>query len=344
MKPKTLPLLPMIILIVLLPLILQCIVYGGFTTNYSGKCFSFDLFDAQYNSGISRYRLLGPALVRMVSNLLGDCSWCRGLNAWNRNILEYSEIFDYKLYASIFIVNLTGFIGTQLALLIILKEKLAAEGDRGIAIAILSASAMIIALSQFTVVPYDTWSYFFIILNLSLWKRTNIGFLICSALLMCLSTMTRESSALVLSACFAHLLINHKSYCLKSAILQLSILTSIFGGTYIALRIYLGTESRLFQEDMLFYNLLNMNFLSWIGLATFGCIITIIYSIFTTANARKTYLLFILFSFPYLMLVLLAGIFFEIRLYVPLYFIGIIFYIWEKGSDNDKHITPMFLF
>ena len=188
---------------------------------------------------------------------------------------------------------------------------------------IIAVAIFCVALSQFVIVPYDISSYFFLLVFfyflIQYLEKQSVSKLIFLSIIILVSTLNRESSALSLS--LAATLLYSKFGLKKESILPIAGLAIVFIAVYFGLRI---TSENFTTNDG---NLLIHNFTQPKNIL--GLLFWAVFFVFTLILAKdqkafKQILLFHLLSFPYLVLCFYTGIIYEIRLYIPLFLTSIL--------------------
>ena len=311
-------LLSKIIFAVLLAFTVNSFVYFGFANVYSSKILNIESFQDQFHSGIYQYRILSGYFLIWIYDFLSSLN------------LDYS-IFKLKflnpdsepqMYLSFYILN-TFFIMLSAAILVIITESKSIVATYSEKLLISAVAIFCVALSQFVIVPYDISSYFFLLLFfyflIQYLEKQSVSKLIFLSIILLVSTLNRESSALSLS--LAATLLYSKFGLKKESILPIAALTIVFLGVYFGLRI---TSENFTTNDG---NLLIHNFTQPKNIL--GLLFWAVFFVFTLILAKdqkafKQILLFHLLSFPYLVLCFYTGIIYEIRLYIPLFLTSIL--------------------
>ena len=302
----------------LLAFTVNSFVYFGFANIYSSKIVNIQSFQEQFHSGIYQYRILSGYLLIWIYDLLSTLN------------IDY-DIFKLKflnpdsepqMYLSFYILN-TLFImlsGAMMVLITDLKTFVATNSEK---LLIVAVAIFCVALSQFVIVPYDISSYFFLLgffyFLIQYLEKQSVSKLIFLNIIILVSTLNRESSALSLS--LAATLLYSKFGLKKESILPIAALAIVFLGVYFGLRI---TSENFTTNDG---NLLIQNFTQPKNIL--GLLFWVVFFVFTLIlmkdqKAVKHILLFHLLSFPYLVLCFYTGIMYEIRLYIPLFLTSIL--------------------
>lgn len=288
-------------------------MYFGFANIYSAKILNYYSFQEQFHSGIYQYRILGGYFLIWIYDFLSTLN------------IDY-DIFKLKLvnpdsepkmYVSFYILN-TGFLMLSGAITTLITESKIFLASYSEKLLITAVAIFAMALSQFVIVPYDVSSYFFLLLFFYLLiqylQNPSILIAIFLGILIIVSTLNRESSALSLS--LAATLLYSKLGMKKEMILPILGLGILFMVTYFGLRLI--NESFTTNDG----NLLVQNISQPKNIL--GILFSLVFFTFTLILAKdnkaiKKIILFHLFSLPYLLLCFYTGILYEIRLYIPLF-------------------------
>lgn len=301
-----------IIFALLLAFTINSFVYFGFANIYSSTILNYQSFQEQFNSGIYQYRILSGYFLTAVYEFLSFLN------------IDY-EIFKLKfvnddsepqMYLSFFILN-TIFILLSAIMLVLITELKSFAATYSEKILIISVCLFSMGLSTFVVVPYDVSSYFFLLLFfyvlLHYLEKPSSLKLILLSLVILVSTLNRESSALSLS--LAATLLYSQFGLKKETFKPIIVLGMVFLGVYFGLRLMAETfttnDGNLLVENFTQpKNILGILF--WLVFFTLTLILA------KDMKAIKLIVLFHLLSFPYLLLCFYTGILYEIRLYIPL--------------------------
>ncbi len=297
----------------LLAFTVSSFVYFGFANIYSSKILNDQSFQEQFHSGIYQYRILSAYFLVWIYDFLSTLN------------IDY-ELFKLKflnsnsepqMYLSFYILN-TIFIILSAAIMVLITESRSFVATHSEKLLITVVAIFSIAASQFVVVPYDVSSYFLLMVFfhflLQFLDKQSTSKLIILSLVILISTLNRESSALSLS--LAATLLYFKFGLKKKTILPIAVLGLVFIGVYFGLRMVNGNFT---TNDG---NLLVQNFTQPKNLL--GISFWLVFFIFTLMLAKdkkaaQNIFIFHLLSFPYLILCFYTGILYEIRLYIPLF-------------------------
>ena len=293
-------------------------VYFGFANIYSTSILNYTDFQEQFQSGIYQYRILSGYFLVAIYEFLSTLNLDYGI--FKFKFLNPSS--EPQMYLSFYILNMIFSILSAIFLVLITESKsfVASSSEK---ILLIVVSLFIIGLTQFVIVPYDQSSYFFLLLFIFMFlrylKNTSPLNLMILSLIMLISTLNRESSALSLS--FAATLLFSKFGLKKETIKPMVILGFIFIGVYFGLRL-IGEKFTTNDGNLLIQNFTEakniLGILSWIVFLLLTMILA------KDQQAVKHILLFHLFAAPYILLCFYTGILYEIRLYVPILLSSII--------------------
>ncbi|MBS12256.1 MAG: hypothetical protein CME19_11720 [Gemmatimonadetes bacterium] len=297
-----------IALTVFLPGALNVYAYFGFVPYYTKDSFSVATFLAQYESSVFRYRILGQKLLLAIHDALLSVGYTSNFDV---HILD--PVGTGEFYFAYFFLNTSALIATALALGCLLRLPCvrATAIERDLLTLVL---VFFLVGSQFVVVPYDQLSYFFLVMGAFalLWSGPYPARLTILVLSVILGTMTRESTALLLSLCGALL---GTSLAREHRIDRrlLSLLVGYFIATYVGLRIWLGSSESAVSETVRFHQHFGKS--SLISLIFAASAYLVLVHGKGDARLRNR---FLLFASPYLLAILLFGQLAEIRLWMPL--------------------------
>ncbi len=292
------------------PLVFSLMIYVGATTNYTTGVFSEKGFHAQYDSGIYKYRVLGKESFLLIKGFVDTDRLPRfkpGITHSNGSPI--SSVY----YATYFYNNTLFLILTCLILCATLgvhKSKNFNTTDLPIICA-----AMLMTLTQYVVVPYDTATYFFLSIGIFLTLRDKQSLITGLLLLVTviLATLTRETALLIVSFYVAY----HFKALLTTRLNSRHINTLVAGcgfiATYTWLRVHFGFEHALFQDVQFFKS---MNIFSLAGFLFFTAFIS---SLVLTGSNDYRATGFLITSLPYTLMVLIVGMPHELRLWIPIF-------------------------
>lgn len=293
-----------------IPAVLSCAAYYGFASNYSLDKFSPALFHKHYDGGVYKYRVLGREITVAVADFIDS----HRLPVRVPNLFRaMGEGGSPALYAAHFLVN-TLFLCLACSVLFLLLLRLLPPAQSHFSYLLLLFFALLSAMTQYVITPYDSLSncLFVCAAALILVPGGPARFALLLFLTM-LSTLTRESSALILSF---YLAINAGSILVRRGPtrnqLELATLVFAFLLPYLLLRFLLGTKNAAYEEVVAAHMLHSP--LSLLGLIF---LLAFLFLFLADARNRKPCALFILASLPYLVPMLFVAYLWEIRLWVP---------------------------
>jgi len=272
------------LLCIVAPFCANYFAYYGYVTHFSVGVFSPEGFHAQYDHEVFKYRVLGKWLLLGVYRVLeyvnpADAGWARHAAFLGTDSINFYHSYFYL--NSIFLC-LT---------LLVLSDRLT-EIE-------LFVFTLLVALTQYVVVPYDAVAYFFLACTYR-WVNN----LPLAALFVLLAALNRETAALSLSL-YASLYLLGRGGSLKG----LGVLTAVFVAVYLSLRLALGWGNAVGNE-FTFIRYLNLNSAVGIGFALAAGLALV--------RRPGAAAVFLACSLPYILSIFLTGNPFEVRLWVPL--------------------------
>lgn len=312
----------------LLAFTVNSFVYFAFGNIYSSKILNYQSFQEQFHSGIYQYRILSGHFLVWIYDFLGTLN----INYEVFKLKFLNPNSEPQMYLSFYILNTFFIILTAVMMTLIAENKRFITSDSE-KILITSVGIFVIAITQFVIVPYDISSYFFLLLFIWIFlkylENLNSKYLILLAIVLIVSTINRESSALSIS--FAATLLYAKFGLKKETIIPIFILGITFLITYLGMRFinesFTTNDGSLLKENFtLPKNLLGILF--WIVFFAFTILIS------KDQKARKNILVFHLISLPYILMSFYTGILYEIRLYIPLFLTSLFLSRIKTSSIN----------
>ena len=322
----------------LLPLLLSLVVYYGFFTNYTGGLFSETGFHRQYFDGIYKYRLLGRELLLGLHSLIAD----KTLFAWIFSRFEPRALYLFDsegttiFYGSYFLLN-TFFLCLATMMLYVLFARHLDEKLKPHRNLLILTAVLLMTITQYVVVPYDTLSYFFLILAILLILQKGWASYILLLVVVTLATLTRETAVFILAfyvaVYYMPLLAKNRLHWQKLAGLLIA-----FGTTYFLLRLLINGNNAIFQKILLFRNVTNPSAIG--GILLFA---VISYALINHSHNFHNSLLFLFLSAPYILMVIFVANPWEIRLWTPVWLVllisGVIF-IPDLSQHRQGNIDP----
>jgi hypothetical protein len=310
------------VLVVMLSMVVSKIVYFGFTPGHEADIFSHKAFDARFDHGGYRYRILSKYLVYGVDSWLGMNMKESGAEIRvAANMHGASERFYYAIYY----VNTLFLALTSLMVVLLLSLNTSLKFSDAEKILLVFFVPILLGLTQFTVHYYDLSSYFLELLILYVFlKNIDIRYgqtMISIMGLIVLSTLNRESAEV--SVALIAILLLTRFGATRRVMWSIAGMVGCWLVTYVSLRLAIGAggpppkaaagAGNGFEPDMFM-----MGVIFWV---------LFIYLPFALAATEENkYLIggFFLFSLPYIVTSLATGDLWAVRLYVPL-FLGALF-------------------
>lgn len=290
-----------LLLCLVAPVCANYIAYYGFVTHYSVGVFTPRGFHGQYDHEVFRYRVLGKWLLLAVYRLVEYLNPAGA--GWSR-MAAFLGTDSINFYHSYYVLN-TAFLCLTL---LVLSDHLSDLE--------LLAFTLLVALTQFVVVPYDAVAYFFLACTFR-WRRN----LWLTAVIVLLATLNRETAALSLSL-YASLVFLGRGGSLRG----LALLTGVFAATYLSLRLVYGWDYATGNE-FTFVRYLNQNSAVGIGFALAAGYALVRRPAWAAA--------FLVCSLPYVVSIMVTGNPYEVRLWVPL-LLGVLLVQAEDGEGGGQ--------
>ena len=308
-------LLDVLTLTIFLPLLLSLIVYYGFFTNYTGGLFSEAGFRRQYYDGVYQYRILGRELLLWLHAIIEPVELINYL--FSRFEPKALYLFDSDgttiFYGTYFLQN-TFFLCLTMVLLYILFEQHLMRESKSSKNLLLLLAVLLMTVTQYVVVPYDTLSYFFLVVAIFLMLRQSWFAYGALLFVLILATITRETAVFVLVFFVTY---NYKSILTKNrtTLIKLGGLIVVFLITYGLLRvIFGGGNEAIFEQFRLLRNLTNPS-----SLASIILLFVLSYTLISRTANIVYGLLFLLLSIPYILMIIAIANPWEVRLWTPIW-------------------------
>ncbi|MDR3023862.1 hypothetical protein [Chryseobacterium sp.] len=320
--------------VIVLPLLLFAMSYYGFESSYTRLKTSEKTPDFLFSS-VYAYRVIPNYLSVQMTDLM--------YNLINGPLSFFKDFLTKNgtpFYHGLFLMNSVFFIGCSVLLDAVFKLKstgllLNLNARRIIHL----LSVFFIVITQYAPTNCDTIALFCYLSGVFLTlkyldTRRNIFFFILIGLIV-ISTLVRETACLNI-AFFAAVFFNIDE--LKKGnyqvIWKLLPLVVAFLIPYLGLRAFLVQDETTFVEG--FY--INRNFSSPFNLAGLIFAIIVIYFIYRLCidvENKSVFGKYFFFSIPYLIMITLVGLFWEVRLFLPLILTGIItaYHQFKKTSE-----------
>ncbi|MCI2421911.1 hypothetical protein MOQ72_31195 [Saccharopolyspora sp. K220] len=295
---------------VVLPIWAWHFLHYGFFPVYSKLAYTRSSFDSQLAEGVYRFRILGAWLVRVVDDHLGDVL-VEVLH--NRPLWMTAAVpgMDVGLYGSLVLVNLVAYLAMS-----ILLQRLLWDPDRPLTPALYLLVQVIVLASSWVMTPYDMLAYAFLLAAVACLRWRSGAAPYALVLITVLGTLTRETQALAIACAAVFALRSSRSEARRGLVLT-GVSALAFAATYVGLRVVLGWDTSVINGLTVF----DVGLLAILGLA--GALVAV-YMVHCAAVAaaggsgRTSATVLYLLATPYLVAILLAGAWNEVRLIVPL--------------------------
>ncbi len=329
--------LQLLVALIILPFLFNCFSYFGYVTAYSGNLISRQKFIDQYDSGIYKYRILSKHLLLETDKIILKTIYNPG--PYLQRILSFLDSDGtVSFYLSYFFLN-TFFLILSCIILYLLGSEIFSSHHQNLLF--VSIYIPFVIITQYVLVPYDYSSHFFIIITsyflLRYLKRESYIDYSMVLFSIFISTLNRETSALSVS--FILTVFYMRGGIFKSLQKSLPFILS-FIAPYLLLRFFLGFDNGIIENWRLEENFKLFN------------LVGIIFSIVTTwyvfqfAEKRETqralsiYLICVL---PYIVIILISGSLFEIRLWTPVLINMIILLLFFDKTRILIDNTPKYI-
>ena len=301
----------------LLAFLANSFVYFGFGNIYSSKILNHADFVHQFQTGVYQYRILSGHLLLGIYDTLDTLN----LNYDVFKLKFFEERAEAQMYIAFYLLNTLFAVLTAGVLSYLLSSRWNSRSSNE-NLALACFSVLVMALSQFVIVPYDYSSYFMLLLCAGVLLRyvehPKPSTLMALVVLIVVSTLNRESSALSLAMVGA-LMLYHYGWS-KQTIGTVFILGVTFVATYFTLRLIGHSNFTTNDGNLLMENLTQPK--NWLG-AMWACLLFLLTLKWcNTKEQRQHILLFHALALPYIGMCLYTGILYEVRLYVPLFLIA----------------------
>lgn len=320
------------VIIIVFPLIISVITHFGYISGYTEDVFSENSFTQQYDEGIYKYRVLSKYLLLETNKILSQTKLDDMDNMLSRNVKFFDESGKLSFYFSYFVINSIFFILSALIFYFILKKNIFYEDIDKISLSLI-VYAVVIPIFQYVVVPYDYSSYFFnnliILIFLNNIKNNKLSNSILLFIVVIIATLNRETSALAISL-IATIALKERDNLIESLKLLLAPALA-FITTYIALRLWFGFDTGLIHKFTLLLNLISP--LNLFGIFTGVLSVYLLFYFANEKSLKRLLINYLLLSSPYIVVSLIGGITFEIRLWVPILLnLTIILLYYKRGK------------
>ena len=327
---------------IILPLLVQYVVYFQFTPNYTQDLFSEKSFVNFYGKSVYQSRQLGKQIHLWVYHKIAATKKMQEIksNPYNsRRLLHLDAQADPVFYLTYFFLACVFTVLFSLVLLLLLDDKLLVAGWSNDVIVCLLV--VLIGLTQFVVTPYDNPGYFFqavgMLTFLKYYKTGRSLYYLLLLFIIVLATINRETSLLLLSFMAAIYYCVHgiKWQWIKKMVLPVL----CFVTPYLLLKLATAKGATFTDSSQLLLNLNLFNFYTLAGLAFAAFAF---YFVLTTSNPQKTPLAkaFLVFSLPYIIIIPTVGLMVEYRLWIPIIIGGVVLsalnFTSLKRQQNEK--------
>ncbi|MDP4129448.1 MAG: hypothetical protein Q8918_10650 [Bacteroidota bacterium] len=308
---------------VLFPLLIQFIMYYRFTPNYQPGVFSEAGFRSFYGSSVFKYRIAGTRLqLWLYRRLKSDKTRIpvKENKIYEKRLLALDEQADDLFYLTYYLINAFFSVLLALCLLFLFDRQhlfTLTEPDKSFAVVLV---LLMVAVSQFVVTPYDTASYFFEVFSftvfLKYFRTNNHLYLLATCLLIMSASFFRESSALILSLMAAVYFLVHgltPQWVRKMIMPCLSFII-----VYAGLRIFAPRSAVQISESSKLVENFTLRPSALMGILMAMIIFYLMLNAASSKDNRRLVRIFLLFTLPYGVMVIFAGLLVEFRLWVPL--------------------------
>ncbi|SFI93838.1 hypothetical protein SAMN05421638_1622 [Kaistella treverensis] len=311
---------------VLLAFTVSTFVYFGFVNSYSSTIFNHQNFQEQFQSGIYQYRILSSYLLLWIYDFLG--TFKIDYQIFKLKFLDKSA--EPRMFLAFYMVN-TLFLALSAFFLVLIMEAKNFVAINSEKILITVVAIFTICISQFVIVPYDVASYFLLLLFyyflLKYVKKLDFSTLIILGIILLISTLIRESSALSISLAATLLFTQYKFK--KEAFLPVSFLVLMFLIAYVGIRV-LHQDFTTTDGNLLSQNLSQPK--NFLGIILWIMFLSLSLFLAKDKKAVRAILVFHALSLPYVYVCFYSGILYEIRLYVPIFLTSLLLARTELGK------------
>jgi len=327
-----------LVVAVVLAMVVSKIVYFGFTPSYANFVFSKPAFNSIFEHDVYQYRVLSKYLLFAIDHWLAADMPAKGAEA---RILVGTPSGSERFYLAFYYLNSLFLVLTSIMVVLIVNL------DRQLRLTVMEKNLIIflvpilIGLSQFTVCCYDVSSYFFQLLIIYIFLRFTERYywatMVAIGLLVILSTLNRESSALSVSMVTVLLLTRYGIA--RKTFTGVGLMAVCFLVTYVALRVFIVDPQHLhIMNTQVGQFFLDTNM---IGLLFWGLFFYLPFAIADETENRILIGLFFVLSLPYVITVFKDGVLWEVRLYIPL-FLGALFLSKLNVSAHAFRVSRFF--
>lgn len=304
------------IIVLVFPFLLLFMTYYGFESSYVNIKHLEQPPDFIFSS-VYAYRII-PNYISVEMNAFLTSFVNEHLSSIKHVIIKHGTIY----YHSVFLTNALFFLLSFVVLERIINFLGTIIFSSSKNLLLFLSAVFMVCISQYVPTNGDSVALLFFLLgvlfSLKYAKDNNVfNFLVVSVVIV-ISTLVRETSSLNI-AFFAALLVDFKKLnALKTkTILQISILVLSFLVPYVLLRTIVIKQETAFFEGVYFIQNFTSPF-NILGLL-FGLIgIFIFKSLIKNPEREVVFNRYLLFSTPYFLMIIFVGLFWEIRLFLPI--------------------------
>ncbi len=315
------------LLFVLLSIVLPAtIVFSCMWLMVTTYTSSFNLHDflLQYSSSVYRYRLLGKDLLLLIYHALLRHASEKPFP------LPQEPGAQFVFYTAFVLLNGCFFFLSNLVLLCLLWVK--GFGFRDAELSAYFFYTLLLAMSMAVVTPYDQVAYFFILAGLyALKAMPRVAAVLVFAASVILGALTRETELLAGSVIATIAICNKEQAKKWWPLLGLHLV--LFSGVYLWLRVRMpGTVDVIAQVGL--GGASRARFLTAL-LYPFLFVVSVLL-VLRIRNEWKPALVLLVASAPYLISILLSGIYTELRLLVPILLCMLCVYIFLRDETQPS--------
>ncbi|MGC4128917.1 MAG: hypothetical protein QM564_05005 [Bergeyella sp.] len=328
--------------VILFPVFFQIITYYGFQSSYYN--YRDEVRPTEwYYKGIYGYRLLSREIVDMITLFMEQ------LLSHEFPLRDYAMKKGTAYYHALFLYNTFFAVMVSLMANAILKRKRDfPEISEKMRLGIVFFLAAVSGFSQYVIVHYDNSAVFLLLLGfyftLNYYRNRQFKDLLSLSLIILVSTLNRETSCLNISFLaalfFAKIPTTQNGIFNAVKILTLPVVAFLL--PYFVLRLIIpqntGDEYYFFESITLQYNLTGINQITgWL----FGLLLLKFVYFYALPDNRKIITRFLVISIPYILMIFLVGILWEIRLFVPLVYGAVALAFFRFSEKNEYNINPV---
>lgn len=313
----------------IIPISLNFIVYYGFVSNYPAKIYEVESLKDELGYGVYKHRILGNVALLAVNDIVSQINFPDNIKTFER-IKSFLEVKDLSLYHSYFILNTIFLVLTASVLFMFFNLTWIKLGETEKFIYQLLITVLI-CISQFVTLHYDVMSYFLIVLCVyTIVTAKNITSFIVLLLFLIAGALTRETIILVIAF---HLLtlVKYNEWGFYTNVIQFYIINGVFIATFLLVCFINGFDGFILNRIMFPENIIAPQ-----NLLGFLFMLAVTYLLMIEKKSRTTIMSFLFVSIPYLIVLLLTGIMFEIRLWIPMIILMIIVSVIAKSKNADE--------